>query len=616
MDVSDPDSPNFAQYWSLEQVIDTFKPSDETMKTVYDWLTSSGIDASRIVHTDNKGWLAFDATGAEAESLLRTEFYEHHDSVTGGKMPACDAYHLPAMIREHIDYVTPGIRLMAPIENANQLGKRHGVLKQNSEKRDLLHGSRKVPLSYQRPTQVPDNPATLSTCDESITPACIAALYNIPPTNHSEKPIAENSMGIFESEAEYYAQEDLNLFFKNFTKYIPQGTHPKLAAIDGGLGPTKNVSDAGGEADLDILLAYPIIYPQTITLYDVDDPLYQLNPNITYTFGFNTFLDAIDGSYCTYTAYNETGDSPIDPQYPDPRPGGYKGQLQCGVFKPTNVISFSYGGQEADVPYAYQRRQCNEYLKLGLQGVSFFFASGDAGVGNYPAPYGTDNPETGCLGPKGLLFNPTWPNNCPWVTNVGATKVYPGKTVFEPESAVYDPAGHPYSVNYSSGGGFSNIHATPKYQQAAVDTFFKEHNPPYKGYSVLVNDTDQIPALEKKGIYNRIGRGIPDVAANGDNSAIYNAGEFIRSGGTSASTPIFASVVNRINEERLKAGKKPVGFMNPTLYKNPQVLNDITNGTNPGCLTKGFSAVEGWDPLTGLGTPNFPKLLGLYMSLP
>ena len=293
MDVSDPDSPNFAQYWSLEQVIDTFKPSDETMKTVYDWLTSSGIDASRIVHTDNKGWLAFDATGAEAESLLRTEFYEHHDSVTGGKMPACDAYHLPAMIREHIDYVTPGIRLMAPIENANQLGKRHGVLKQNSEKRDLLHGSRKVPLSYQRPTQVPDNPATLSTCDESITPACIAALYNIPPTNHSEKPIAENSMGIFESEAEYYAQEDLNLFFKNFTKYIPQGTHPKLAAIDGGLGPTKNVSDAGGEADLDILLAYPIIYPQTITLYDVDDPLYQLNPNITYTFGFNVILPII-----------------------------------------------------------------------------------------------------------------------------------------------------------------------------------------------------------------------------------------------------------------------------------------------------------------------------------
>lgn len=56
--------------------------------------------------------------------------------------------------------------------------------------------------------------------------------------------------------------------------------------------------------------------------------------------------------------------------------------------------------------------------------------------------------------------------------------------------------------------------------------------------------------------------------------------------------------------------------MNPTLYKNPQVFNDITNGTNPGCLTQGFSAVPGWDPLTGLGTPNFGKLLELYLGLP
>jgi hypothetical protein len=33
------------------------------------------------------------------------------------------------------------------------------------------------------------------------------------------------------------------------------------------------------------------------------------------------------------------------------------------------------------------------------------------------------------------------------------------------------------------------------------------------------------------------------------------------------------------------------------------MLNDITNGTNPGCGTAGFSAARGWDPVTGLGTP-------------
>ncbi len=52
----------------------------------------------------------------------------------------------------------------------------------------------------------------------------------------------------------------------------------------------------------------------------------------------------------------------------------------CGVYKPTNVISLSYGGQEADIPVSYQKRQCLEYMKLGLQGVSFLYASGDSGV--------------------------------------------------------------------------------------------------------------------------------------------------------------------------------------------------------------------------------------------
>jgi tripeptidyl-peptidase-1 len=49
----------------------------------------------------------------------------------------------------------------------------------------------------------------------------------------------------------------------------------------------------------------------------------------------------------------------------------------------------------------------------------------------------------------------------------------------------------------------------------------------------------------------------------------------------------------QINEERLEMGKKPVGFINPVLYNHPEVLNDITNGTNAGCGTYGFSAIPG-----------------------
>lgn len=54
------------------------------------------------------------------------------------------------------------------------------------------------------------------------------------------------------------------------------------------------------------------------------------------------------------------------------------------------------------------------------------------------------------------------------MTNVGATKLYPGQTVLDPESAVVDPVGEPYSIAFSSGGGFSNIYPIPDYQAEAV----------------------------------------------------------------------------------------------------------------------------------------------------
>lgn len=39
-------------------------------------------------------------------------------------------------------------------------------------------------------------------------------------------------------------------------------------------------------------------------------------------------------------------------------------------------------------------------------------------------------------------------------------------------------------------------------------------------------------------------------------------------------------------------------------------------GGNQGCGTAGYTAVPGWDPVTGLGTPNFPKLLAMWLLLP
>ena len=140
----------------------------------------------------------------------------------------------------------------------------------------------------------------LESCDVAITPICIKFLYEVPPAFRANPG---NSLGIFE-EGDFYAQEDLNLFFRNFTPYIPQGTHPIPAFIDGAEAPVP-VQDAGGESDLDFQLAYPLIYPQTTTLYQTDDLFYATNPNSTSDGGFNTFLDALDGVSSSESSFGD-----------------------------------------------------------------------------------------------------------------------------------------------------------------------------------------------------------------------------------------------------------------------------------------------------------------------
>jgi tripeptidyl-peptidase-1 len=45
-------------------------------------------------------------------------------------------------------------------------------------------------------------------------------------------------------------------------------------------------------------------------------------------------------------------------------------------------------------------------------------------------------------------------------------------------------------------------------------------------------------------------------------------------------------------------------------------FKDVTVGNNPGCQTDGFPAAPGWDPVSGLGTPNFVKLRDAFLALP
>ena len=107
-------------------------------------------------------------------------------------------------------------------------------------------------------------------------------------------------------------------------------------------------------------------------------------------------------------------------------------------------------------------------------------------------------------------------------------------------------------------------------------------------------------------------QGIPDVSAQADNFRIFLGGRSGLIGGTSAAAPTFASFVSLLNSARLSAHLPPLGFLNPLVYAihdvAPDAFNDITTGNNPGCGTPGFNATQGWDAVTGVGTPNFGKL--------
>jgi tripeptidyl-peptidase-1 len=157
------------------------------------------------------------------------------------------------------------------------------------------------------------------------------------------------------------------------------------------------------------------------------------------------------------------------------------------------------------------------------------------------------------------VFNPDFPASCPYVTAVGATYLPPGANAARDEEIAV--------TRFPSGGGFSNIYARPSYQNSTVSTYFSQHDPGYKYYSTTGTNNPS-EAVTNGGLYNRVGRGYPDLSAIGDNVLIILDGVPTLIGGTSAASPVFGAILNRINEERLAVGKKTVGFVNPTLVSD------------------------------------------------
>ncbi|HSC49437.1 MAG TPA: S53 family peptidase [Gaiellaceae bacterium] len=285
-----------------------------------------------------------------------------------------------------------------------------------------------------------------------------------------------------------------------------------------------------------------------------------------------------------------------------------------------NVISQSFASSED----AFGSKQSLLNLRYAFEdaaanGVTVLGSSGDDGSTNY-----TKSPVAagGTLIPHPAV---EWPASDPLVTGVGGTYLCtdPNATTFQPRTV--DPlpglgakcaSTSPYNVAGAgevawtfSGGGFSDTFARPSYQAGTLPA-----------------GSTAIPAAS---------RGVPDIAfqasaatgalvylslpPDGNDSNINQTGWY-DIGGTSLSCPQWAGLV--AIADQLNGGG--LGPINPALYKlgaNPsKYANDFFDITQTGDAghvndnqedpsIPGYPVTRGWDPVTGLGTPNAAALI-------
>jgi kumamolisin len=240
------------------------------------------------------------------------------------------------------------------------------------------------------------------------------------------------------------------------------------------------------------------------------------------------------------------------------------------VRKPS-LISISWGG-----PEEASTKQLLTGLDQALQeaaavGVTVCAAAGDNGSADMKKGDWDGVPHA------------DFPASSPWVLGCGGT------TLQAINSGISEAVWNGGPNGGATGGGVSNVFAKPAYQ---------------------ANVNVPLPQQSSGG------RGVPDVSGNADPATGYQVlvqGNSTVFGGTSAVAPLWAGILALINQKRAAKGKGLVGFLNPVLYglaSTANAFHDVVNGNNDifGTLRGKYAAGPGWDPCTGLGTPNGTNL--------
>jgi len=261
------------------------------------------------------------------------------------------------------------------------------------------------------------------------------------------------------------------------------------------------------------------------------------------------------------------------------------------------VISQSFGASEVTFNggTAALQNLRGAFQSAPSHNVSVLASTGDFGNGNQ-AKTPNGGPNAGQLIP---FPNVGWPASDPLVTAVGGTYLcMDAATGTHVDSSA--PSGqcpqHPGAREVgwiAAGGGFSSIFSRPAFQST-------------------------LPPGSNTGANTGGMRGIPDVAMEASSRTgvlVYGDGVWFVVGGTSVSSPCFAGVVAIADQ----MNGAPLGYLNDGLYRigaNPtryaKDFFDIDTGNNDQYQNPqdpNYAATTGWDPVTGLGTPNAVNLV-------
>jgi kumamolisin len=224
--------------------------------------------------------------------------------------------------------------------------------------------------------------------------------------------------------------------------------------------------------------------------------------------------------------------------------------------KPT-VISISWGDPESKWTSASMNSFESAFQNAAALSIPVAVASGDNGSTDGTASLAVD-----------------FPASAPHALGCGGTHLEGTNSITS--EVVWNSSG-------ATGGGVSNQFKKPSYQ----------------------NSVTVPPPSNANG-----GRGVPDISGDAAPETGYNIrrdGQNLVFGGTSAVAPLWSALIALLAQN---LGHR-VPFLNPILYDNPNASRDITNGNNDLGGTQGgkFAATTGWDPCTGMGSPNGAALL-------